>query len=138
MLFEDSESHKQCEELNNFFSEVGKSLSAKAKPSPTTYRYFREHMTSKIYLFLALTDAHEIQRLIKTFKMKSNSSLNDISYKSMKTAVCIVWEWLSNSFNKCITVGEFPDSRKLSTSFQFLKFRTQVPHLNLDQSLFSQ
>jgi len=35
-LFEDSECQKQCENLNNFFSEVGKSLSTKMKPSPTT------------------------------------------------------------------------------------------------------
>ena len=34
-LFEESECQKQCEDLNNFFSEVGKSLSTKIKPSPT-------------------------------------------------------------------------------------------------------
>ena len=39
-LFVDSECQKQCEDLNNFFSEVGKSLSTKIKPSPTTYRRF--------------------------------------------------------------------------------------------------
>jgi len=39
-LFEDSECQKQSENLNNSFSEVGKSLSTKIKPSPTTYRHF--------------------------------------------------------------------------------------------------
>jgi len=80
-LFEDSECQKQCEDLNNFFSEVGKSLSTKIKPSPTTYRHFIKHINSKNSLFLALTDAYEIQLLIKNLKMKSNSSPNDIPSK---------------------------------------------------------
>ena len=42
-LFEDSECLKQCEDSNKFFSEVGKSLSTKIKPSPTTYRHFIKH-----------------------------------------------------------------------------------------------
>jgi len=67
-LFEDSECQKQCEDLNNFFSEVGKSLTTKVKPSPTTYRHFIKHINSKNSLFLAPTDAYEIQHLIKTLK----------------------------------------------------------------------
>ena len=46
-LFEDSECQKQCEDLNNFFTEVGKSLSTKIKPCPTTYRHFIKHINSK-------------------------------------------------------------------------------------------
>ena len=64
-VFEDSECKKQYDELNNFFSEVGKSLSAKMKPSPTTYRHFLKHINSKDSLFLAPADAYEIQLLIQ-------------------------------------------------------------------------
>ena len=46
-LFEDSECQKQYEDLNNFFSEVGKSLSTKIKPSPTTYKHFIKQINSK-------------------------------------------------------------------------------------------
>ena len=46
--------------------------------------------------------------------MKSNSSPNDIPSKFLKIASCIVSEWLSNFFNKCITIGEFPDSQKIA------------------------
>ena len=109
-LFEDSQCQKQCEDLNNFFSEVGKSLSTKIKPSPTTYRHFIKHINSKHSLFLAPTDAYDIQLLIKNLKMKSNSSPNDIPSKSLKIASCIVSEWLSKLFNKCMTTCEFPDS----------------------------
>jgi len=77
-LFEDSECQKQCEDLDNFFSEVGKSLSTKIKPSPTTYRHFIKHINSKKLIFLTPTDAYEIQLLIKNLQMKSNSSPNDI------------------------------------------------------------
>jgi len=73
-IFEVSECQKQCEDLNNFFSEVGKPLSTKIKPSPATYRYFIKHINSKNALFLAPTDAYEIQLLIKNLKMKYNSS----------------------------------------------------------------
>jgi len=80
-LFKDSEFQKQCEDLNNFFSEVGKSLSTKIKPFPTTYRHFITHINPTNSLFLAPTDAYEIQLLIKNLKMKSNSSPNDIPSK---------------------------------------------------------
>jgi len=80
-LFEDSKCQKQCENLNNFFSEVGKSLSTKIKPSPSTYRYVIKHINLKNSLFLAPTDAYEIQLLIKNLKMKSNISPNNISSK---------------------------------------------------------
>jgi len=76
--------------LNNFFSEVGKSLSTKIKPSLTTYRHFIKHKSSNMSLFLAPTDAYEIQLLIKNLKMKSNSSPNDIPSKFVKIASCIV------------------------------------------------
>jgi len=95
-----------------FFSEVGKSLSTNVKPSPTTYRHFIKHINSKNALFLTLTDAYEIQLLIKNLKIKSNSSLNDIPSKFLKIASCIVSEWLSKFFNKCMTTGEFQDSWK--------------------------
>jgi len=45
--------------------------------------------------------------------MKSNSSPNDIPSKFLKIASCIVSEWLSKLFNKCMTTGEFPDSWKI-------------------------
>ena len=124
--------------MNNFFSEAGKSLSTKIKPSPTAYRHFITHINPKNSLFLAPTDAYEIQLLIKNLKMKSNSSPNDIPSTFLKIASCIVSEWMSKLFNKCMTTGEFPDSWKLPTSLQFLKFIAQVPHLNIDQSLFFQ
>jgi len=114
-LFEDSECQKQCEDLNNFFSEVGKSLSTKINPSLTTYRHFIKHTNSKNSLFLAPTDAYGMQLLIKNLKMKSNSSRNDIPSKFLKTASCIVSEWLSKFFNKCMTTGEFPASWKIAT-----------------------
>ena len=100
--------------LKQFFSEVGKSLSTNIKPSPTTYRHFIKHINSKNSLFLTPTDAYEIQLLIKNLKMKSTSSPNDIPSKCLKIASCIVSEWLSKFFNKCMTTGEFPDSRKIA------------------------
>jgi len=49
-------------------------------------------MNSKSSLFLAPTDAYEIQLLIKNLKMKSNSSLNDIPSKVLKISGCSVSE----------------------------------------------
>ena len=96
-LFETSECQKQCEDLNNFFSEVGKSLSSKIKLSPTTYRHFIKHINPKNSLFVAPTNAYEIQLLTKILKMKSNSSPNDIPSNFLKIASGIVSEWLSKS-----------------------------------------
>ena len=65
-------------------------------------------------MFLAPTDAYEIHLLIKNLKMKPNSSPNDIPSKFLKIASCIVSEWLSKFFNKCMIAGEFPDSWKIA------------------------
>jgi len=46
--------------------------------------------------------------------MKSNSSPNDIPSKVLKIVSCIVSEWLSKFYNKCMTTGEFPDSWKFA------------------------
>jgi len=46
--------------------------------------------------------------------MKSNSSPNDIPSNFLKIAGCIVSEWLSKFFNKCMTTGEIPDSWKIA------------------------
>jgi len=79
-------------------------------PPPVTYRQFLININSKNSLFLAPTDAYEIQRLIKNLKTKSNISPNDIPFKFQKIASCIVSEWLSNFFKKCMIIGEFSDS----------------------------
>jgi len=105
---------KKCDILNNFFSEVGKSISVKIMPPPVTYRHFLKNINSKNSLFLAPSDTYEIQRLIKNLKIKPNSSPNDIPSKFFKIASCIVSEWLSNFFNKCMTIGEFPESLKIA------------------------
>ena len=94
--------------------------------------HFNKHINSKNSLFLAPTDAYEIQLLIKNLKMKFNSSPNDIPSKFLKTANCIVSEWLSKFFNKCMTTGESQTPGKLPPSLQFLKFIAEVPNLNID------
>jgi len=83
-------------------------------PPPVTYRHFLKNINSKNSLFLAPTDAYEIRRLIKNLKTKSNNSPNDIPSKFLKRASCIVSEWLSNFFNKCMTIGEFTGSWKIA------------------------
>jgi len=137
-LSEDSECQKQCEDLNISFSEVGKSLSTKIKPSPTTYRHFIKHINSTNSLFLTPTDAYEIQLLIKNIKVKSNSSHNDIPSKFLKIDSCIVSEWLSKFFNKCATTGEFPDSWKIAHITSIPKVHSSSSSSEIDQSLFFQ
>jgi len=86
----------------------------KNKTIPYHLQTFIKHINSKNSLFLTPTDACEIQLHIKNLKMKSNSSPNDIPSKFLKIASCIVSEWLSKFFNKCMTTGEFPDSWKIA------------------------
>jgi len=46
--------------------------------------------------------------------MKYNSSPNDTPSTFLKRASCIVSEWLSKFFNKCMATGEFPVSWKIA------------------------
>jgi len=39
---------------------------------------------------------------------------NQLQAKCLKITSCVVSEWLSNFFNKCMTIGEFPDSWKIA------------------------
>jgi len=54
--------------LNSFFSEVGKSLSTKIKPTPTTYRHFIKPLTPKNSLFPAPKNAMKFIFSSKTIK----------------------------------------------------------------------
>jgi len=56
--------------------------------------------------------------------MKFNSSPNDIPSKFLKIANCIVSEWLSKFFNKCMTTGEFPESWKIAHITPIPKLRS--------------
>ena len=86
-----------------------------------------KHTNSNNASFLAPTDAYEIQLLIKNLKMKSNSSPNDIPSNFLKIASCIVPEWLSKFFNKCMIIGKFPDSWKIAHN-------TPIPKLHSPSS----
>ena len=124
--------------FEQFFLRGWKILFYKNQTIPNHLQTFYYTYKSKKFLFLAPTDAYEIHPLIKNLKMKWNSSPNHIPSKFLKIASCIVSEWLSKLFNKCMTTGEFPDSWKIAHITPILKFIAQVPHLNIDQSLFFQ
>ena len=50
----------KCEELNAFFSNVGKTISAKISKPPVIYKHFLNQINFKDSIFLAPTDANEI------------------------------------------------------------------------------
>jgi len=53
-------SKSKCEELNAFFSNVGKTISAKISKPPVIYKHFLNQINFKDSIFLAPTDANEI------------------------------------------------------------------------------
>ena len=76
--------------FEQFFLRSWKIPFYKNKTIPNHLQTFYYTYKFKNSLFLALTDAYEIQLLIKNLKMKSNSSPNNIPSKFLEIASCIV------------------------------------------------
>ena len=73
------------------------------------YTYeFKKLIISSSYWWIWNPTSHQ------NLKMTSNSSPNDIPSKFLKIASCIVSEWLSKFFIKCMTNGEHLDSWKIA------------------------
>jgi len=72
---------KTMRRFEQFFLTSGKIPFYKNKTIPNHLQTFYYTHKSKNSLFLAPTDAYEIQLLIKNLKMKSNSSHSDIPSK---------------------------------------------------------
>jgi len=112
-----------------------KSPSAKIKPSPATYRYLIQK-----FIFLLLL-----------MRMKSNFSSKTLKWNLivlpmtfhpnfLKIASCIVLEWLSNFFNKFMTIGEFLDSWQIAhvTPIPKVRHPSSSSTVYIDQCLISQ
>jgi len=63
-------SKSTCEELNALFSNVGKTKSAKISKPPVTYKHFLNQTNFKDSIFLAPTDANEINNISRQIKLK--------------------------------------------------------------------
>ena len=103
----------QCEKLNVYFTNVGKTFSSKLKPTLFSYKPFLKQPFTKSF-FLVPTDPNEIQFLISSLKNKNTTSSHDIPTKFLKLSNNLISSWLANYFNHCMTEGEFPDLMKIA------------------------
>ena len=112
-FFEDSECQKLWR-FEQFFLRSWKIPFYKNKTIPNHLQTFYYTYKSKKFIISSSYRCIWNPTFIKNLKMKSNSSPNDIPSKFFKIASCIVSDWLSKLFNKCVTTGEFPDSWKIA------------------------
>ena len=116
-------SKSKFEKLNVFFSNVGKTISAKISKAPVTYKHFLNQINFKDSIFLPPTDANEINNIIRQLKMKQNCQSYDIPSNFLKLANTVFAKWLAELLNRCNNEGVITDSLKIACITPISKIR---------------
>ena len=98
-------------EFSEFFASVGKAYSNKIKKSRKSYN---EYMSSSNLnsLYFIPTCKNEIESIVKTFKNKTSSGIDEISNKLLKLIIRDISTHLEIIFNKSLSEGKVPSDLK--------------------------
>ena len=105
-----------CTSFNEFFINIGPSLSKNVKVESTP----KLPMFEKT-IVLKKTEPKEVLEIINNLASKNSSGIDGISSIMLKKCANIVSPFLATGFNKCIEEGVFPDDSKISRIFPLFK-----------------
>ena len=105
-----------CTSFNEFFINIGPSLSKNVKVESTP----KLPMFEKTIVFKK-TEPKEVLEIINNLASKNSSGIDGISSIMLKKCANIVSPFLATGFNKCIEEGVFPDDSKISRIFPLFK-----------------
>ena len=103
--------------LNEYFTEIGPSLSAKIK-SQNLLDKVKRNINSMV---ISPTDAKEINKLITKMKSKSSTGNDEISNKILKLCSPIIDPYLAEAINHAIENKHFPDCLKIAKVIPLFK-----------------
>ena len=102
-----------ADELNNFFTNIGSSMSNNLPPPPVSHKHFLKNRQSSSF-FLNPTDAFEVLKVINSFSSRKSAGPDKIPAKFLKLGSPALSGILSNFINECFAVGKFPQSLKVA------------------------
>lgn len=107
------------EEMNNFFSNIGKNLSNKLNQNlpdnnnNSTYQaYMDEAQTQSFYLFK--TNESEVEKLLEKIKSEKSPGYDELSPKFIKLCTPLLSPILTKLFNLMTIIGTYPQEFKLA------------------------
>lgn len=104
-----------AQEFNNFFSNIGKTISESVKPvekSPESY--LDDYDQNKPYFNLGNVGPIHLTDVIKAFESKDSPDLDGLSVKILKFIAIEISVPLAHIFNLSLTSGIFPCKLKTS------------------------
>jgi hypothetical protein len=110
-----------AEEFNNFFSNIGESISNKINPTILDPTDFIPPNPSPPNFELGPTSPATIFETIKNFTSKSSTDIDGLSTKFLKQIAHVICIPLSHIFNLSLTQGIFPNKFKVSRTVPVFK-----------------
>ena len=100
--------------MNEHFVTIGKKLSANVKS--TTEQGFKKFLGKRQMSSIVLrpTDEHEVIEILASLSNNKSPGYIGIPVTLIKESKFVIGRYLSNSLNKCITNGIFPDILKVA------------------------
>ena len=98
-----------CYKMNEHFVTIGKKLSANVKS--TIEQGFKKFLGKRQMSSIVLrpTDEHEVVEILAGLSNNKSPGYIDIPVTLIKESKFVIGRYLSNSLNKCITNGTFPN-----------------------------
>ena len=111
-------------EFGKYYSNIGRVMTDKVKPSNQTISYYIDKISrNQQSLYMTPTTPKEIEKLIMKLDNKSSSGHDHISNIMLKWLCPSILHPLSLIFNKSLAEGVFPDQMKLSDVISLYKGR---------------
>ena len=110
------------EEFNNFFTNIGQSISNDVTPTSTNPEsYINDFDSSKTKFNLGNTGQIHVMDIIKSFESKASLDIDGVSLKLIKFVAYEVSRPLSHIFNLSLEKGIFPENLKSSRTVPIFK-----------------
>ena len=110
------------EEFNNFFTNIGQSISNNVTPTLTNPEsYINDFDPSKAKFNLGNTGQIHVMDIIKSFESKASLDIDGVSLKLIKFVAYEVSRPLSHIFNLSLEKGIFPENLKSSRTVPIFK-----------------
>ncbi len=102
-----------AESFNDFFVDIGPSLASKIKPSSKSFSEYLGAMHHESLFFTPVTH-HEIEKMVKSFKLKNSSGIDHINQRVIMTVIDLISKPLAHIFNCSISTGFVPSQLKIA------------------------
>ena len=103
-----------AEEFNSYFVNIGKSMANAISPGSAWNFNFSATSKNSNSLFLTPSCPQEVFNVIKKLKTKKARRTNDVETAFVKYTNPVIFKFLSDMFNVCLSESTYPDLLKIA------------------------